>query len=680
MRRLGKSAAAVSLAVLLNLWAVPNFAATAPPALVARVAHVDGDLLRYVPDEDDWVLSGQDSPLGPKDVFYSDRAGRAEFTFPNRTMMRLGNSTQVEVVAIENDLTDVYVGSGQARLYNRGSDTYFRASTPFGYVVAPPGARADMYVGDESVEVISLGGTVQFVHTKGGFESKYDLSAGSASLIADREYVTSGDGSVDADWDGWNGSRDALWRQRAQVKPRYVPEPLYDDAYALEENGRWDRVYYDNSYRYLWRPTVIAAGWTPFTVGRWSTWYGEQVWVPHEPFGYVTHHYGNWVMAGGGWYWMPPVVAVRVGVPHPPLYWYPGRVAWLHADAGIGWVPLAPHEVYYGHRHWGPAAAVYTVGTAAITLGTLAFVSHAVVVDHRHFYGFHDYSPHKVVVNKTTIINNYYASPVVNKTVLKGVPNVKQQYNFVNREVKVKPHQMVTTQVKQRLAVEKPSTRAAITTDLQKAQTGQLAQGKTIKEPKVTSRIVQASDVNKPQVQFNEVKPKSKGGKPQSLATAGETLGRPEEKGKGPKDRPSGWDKGRKEGLEGTAPPGLEKEKPGKPGKPGKPAEVESLGKPEGVEKPRKPGRPAEVETLGKPAKPGKPGKPADVETLGQPEKPRKPGKPVPPESVGRPEGGVQQQGKPHVERAPQDKPQKEQQGDKPQKGKKKVDKEKEQD
>lgn len=644
-----------------------SHAAAEAPILVGRVAHIDGELLRYVPEEEDWVLTVKDSPLGPKDVLHSGRDGRAEVTFPNGTTVRLGYATQLEVTTLEDDLTDLYVGSGQVRLYSRGSRTLIRAATPFGYAVVNPGGRADMYVGDESVEVISLGGNVDFVHTRDGYESRYDLTPGSSSIIADRDMVGSGDGTVDSDWNRWNLDRDNLWRNRAQVRTRYLPEPLMDDAYVLEESGRWERVYYDGGYRYFWRPTTVVAGWSPFTVGRWTTWYGEQVWVPYEPFGYLTHHYGNWVVVGGLWYWAPPVVTVSVGVPPPPIYWYPGRVAWIHSGPHIGWFPLAPHEVYYAYRPWGPHTMVVSninITNIQINIGRYAFVDRAVVVRHHDLYMVNNYAPVRITnINRTTIINNYSPAPVVHRTVIKNLPEVRNRYNFVNQEVRVKPHQTVVAQIKERQRAERAVTAAALTTNLQKAPKGKMVEGAKIKEPQITNRLVSASEATKPQPQFERVKPKVKPERPQATSVGQPQLG-PETK------RPPGWEKGGKEGWQGTQPPGLERKtekavKPAKPSTvepvkppslepPGKPGEAGPGVRPEGPVKPVKPSavgpvkpprpetpaKPREGETKVRPDRPARPTKPGAVEPV-KPEKPESPAKPGAVDSSVRPDRGT---------------------------------------
>jgi hypothetical protein len=635
------------------LWghrAPSSHAASEAPILVGRVAHIDGELLRYVPEEEDWVLTVRDSPVGAKDVLHSGRDGRAEVTFPNGTMVRLGHATQFEVTTIEDDLTDLYVGSGQVRLYSRGSRTLIRAATPFGYAVVNPGGQADMYVGDESVEVISLGGNVDFVHTRDGYESRYDLTPGSSSIIADRNVVGSGDGTVDSDWNRWNLERDNLWRKRTQVRSRYLPEPLMDDAYVLEESGRWERVYYDGGYRYFWRPTVVVSGWSPFTVGRWTTWYGEHVWVPYEPFGYVTHHYGSWVVVGGLWYWAPPVVTVSVGVPYPPVYWYPGRVAWIHSGPHIGWFPLAPHEVYYAYRPWGPQTVVVNninITNIQINLARYAFVDRAVVVRHHDLYMVDNYAPVRITnINRTTIINNYAPAPVVHRTVISNLPEVRNRYNFVNQEVRVKPHQTVVAQIKERQRAERAVTAAALSANLQKAPKGNVVEGARIKEPQITNRLVPLSEATKPQPQFERVKPKVTPERPQ----VSPALGGPPKPGG---ERPPGWEKGRKEGWEGTQPPGLEKkaEKPGKPGavEPARPERPKPPGGPaeaEGTVKPQKPGKPGVVEPA-RPERPRPPSGPAEAEGTVKPQRPGKPGavEPARPERPRPPSGPAEAEG-----------------------------------
>src|SRR4029453_6981958 len=146
------------------------------------------------------------------------------------------------------------------RFYNKSATGVVRATTPFGAVLAEPHATFDLYVGDQSVEVIALQGAVAFIHQ--ATNARYDVVPGGSSILANATQVASGDGNLDAAWDDWNAGRDRVWAQRAQAQGasvRHVPPQLQDDAYVLGENGRWERVYYEGAYHEFWRPTTVAA-------------------------------------------------------------------------------------------------------------------------------------------------------------------------------------------------------------------------------------------------------------------------------------------------------------------------------------------------------------------------------------------------------------------------------------
>ena len=490
-------------------------ASAAERILVGRITLVEGQLLRFVPAEKDWVAIVKDAPFGREDALYSDQDGKAELIMPNNTWVRMGGNTQLQLIALKTDVTEVDVASGLARFYNRSSNVLVKATSPFGYVVAQPGSTFDLYVGDQSAEVIALKGTVTFIHA--GDNAKYQVVPGSPSVIADARQVGAGESNVDADWDDWNEGRDTLWAQRVSVKGesvKYLPPELQDQAYDLEENGRWESVNYQGQRRQLWRPTQVSAGWAPFTEGRWTDYYGDNTWIPAEPFGYATHHYGNWVYVNNGWYWGPPA-AVGFGV-----NWYPGRVAWIGSQADVGWVPLAPRERYYSHYPWGPAAIV--LGAAAVvglTIGSLAYLSHAVLVPQHDFYGVNNYRSVRVTnINRTTIINNYHRSRVVNNTIVKNYNTNPNRYNFTNVNVANKPHQTVLTRIERNQGIAKQEAGRVNANTLRqnvtRAKPAGLPTQTTVERPRVTNKIVPANKVHEPisevQSQPKEIRQKPK--------------------------------------------------------------------------------------------------------------------------------------------------------------------------
>ena len=66
-----------------------SWAADEPPVVVGRVYHIEGDLLRYVPEENDWVAAVRDAPFGTGDTLYTGSQGQSELIVPNGTWIRI---------------------------------------------------------------------------------------------------------------------------------------------------------------------------------------------------------------------------------------------------------------------------------------------------------------------------------------------------------------------------------------------------------------------------------------------------------------------------------------------------------------------------------------------------------------------------------------------------------------
>ncbi len=510
-----KKAIALALGLILCLLGAPAACAEAGnsegTSFVGRITFIDGQLLRYVYDVQDWVATVKDAPFGMQDAVYSSDTGKAEFKMPSGVWVRTGSDTQIQLIAVREDLTEIDVASGTVRFYNKSRKNLVKATTPFGYVLAKPGAAFDLYVGDDSTEVISLDGGVDLVLGEGG--TRYTVEAGGGSVISDGKAAVEGDGQVETAWDEWNLNREELWNQRILVKGESVdnlPDVLRSDAYDLDGNGRWEQVYYEGQYRKLWRPTVVAADWQPFTAGRWTVWYRDNVWIPEEPFGYVTHHYGNWVYVNSVWYWVPPV---KTGIGNIGRYpcWYPGRVSWIHSNANVGWVPLAPAETYYSHNYWGPGSLVVRSGRASTGIGIsrLAYAGHAVVVPRGSFYSVNSYSRVKVAsINRTAIVNSYTATPVISDRVMPNYSSNRYRfvYNVNLAHLAAKPHQEVVDRINRNISIgpgmRRPISAMAVQRDLARMGRGQLVKDPYVAQRfqkfRVTSRIVPENQVHRP--------------------------------------------------------------------------------------------------------------------------------------------------------------------------------------
>ncbi len=406
MKKHMKSVTASSVIMLSALVMISHvaFADTGPQnvGLIGKVSASEGQLLRYVPQVQDWVPTVKDTPFGLDDTLASGSSSRAEIINPNNTLFRIGGDTVIHLIKLNDDFTEIDVSTGVGRLYNKSSSQMMKVTTPFGYVIVHPESTLDVYVGSETIELFMLQGKAEYVSATGDF-NKYELSLGSP-IISNGTQVAASSDAIDPQWDGWNLERNNLILTRVEVRGEsadILPRSLRNEASLLEENGVWEEVYSESCKckERLWRPTKVSPGWRPFTSGRWIEIYGENCWVPDEPFGYVTHHYGNWEFINSKWCWAPPgkqpkpievvreeqppakqpqpaVVAkeeqppaqqpqpeVVATVEQPPPVviepaWYPGRVGWFSSDTEIGWVPLAPQEQFYSVNYWGPQAVV----------------------------------------------------------------------------------------------------------------------------------------------------------------------------------------------------------------------------------------------------------------------------------------------------------------------------------
>ena len=496
--------------------------------LVGRIAHIEGTLLRYIEEEKDWVATVNDAPFGLEDALYSEDDAKAEFIMPNGTWMRIDGNTQLQLIALNPDNTTVDVASGAARLYNKSRDTILKVTTPFGYVVAPGDTVFDLYVGDESLEVIAVRGDLDFVHDS--TNAKYKVNEGLSSIIADKESVVKGNGTVDAAWDDWNAERDRLWAKRLEVRGdsvTYLPEPIREEAYTLEENGRWERVYYEGSYHEMWRPTRVEPGWRPFTAGRWTVYYGDNCWIPDEPFGYVTHHYGSWIYVDSfsAWFWAPPVYRTRVRVPVVSISfgWYPGRVGWIHSGVSVGWVPLGPREVYHGYRPWGHRSYRTVIVDRStvinININQYRYLDRAVIINRDNLYSGRRYTPHiEHHIDRRTIINNYKSTTVINNTVINNFNTDKRRFTYNDKVVTRKPHSSVISRIDTNQKRSRDASfrnKRGIEQDLTRISTvAEPVQKTDVRPPRLRNKLVDADKVSKPvsEVSFTqkEIKPKER--------------------------------------------------------------------------------------------------------------------------------------------------------------------------
>jgi hypothetical protein len=336
----------ISLLFLSNL----SIASEEPDLGGGRISLIQGQVLLQTSEEKDWTEASVNFPVMGGDRILTERDGRAEIQFMNETYVRIGETSQMEIVDLYFDggkeLLRLFLEEGRiyvrSRYGSRGEESSFVIDLPYGIlsISRPSRLRVDLTSSEARVSVFE--GSVEF--RRDG--RPVSVAQGKMLILGEDRYTEVSQLYGRDEWDRWNEARDVELDQRRYAQS-YLPPELEPYGYEMEGNGRW---VYTPEYQYVWVPTVVV-GWAPFRHGHWSWRRGVYCWVPSEPWGWIPFHYGRWIHVHlYGWVWVPPVPRV--------IFWHPGAVAWYMGPTTVSWVPLAPGEIYYGYRHYGPHSAV----------------------------------------------------------------------------------------------------------------------------------------------------------------------------------------------------------------------------------------------------------------------------------------------------------------------------------
>lgn len=371
-RLLGLTAAALLIASAALAVDRPGVAEP-PPQRIVRVSSVEGDASYQRGDSDDWSELGANTPLMTGDSLYTPDDARAEVSLGRGGFVRLGDGTQLDLVNMTSDVTQLGMGSGLVSLRVRempeGSE--FEMDSPYSTAtLREPGVyRFRVSDRDATYEVVSGGLSVVLNG------EQLDVRPGESLNIGGSEPPTFEYGRVraPAKLDDWAASRDDRYDRSGSA--RYV-HPQVEGQEDLDAYGTW--MPHPN-YGRIWVPSSMGPDWAPYQNGRWI-WqdpYGW-TWVSYESWGWAPYHYGRWVYYGGSWGWVappPPGVAVSVSMPAPvyapALVAFIGGSNWrigvsLGGGSAIGWVPLAPAERYY--YPWQPAPVQRTTVYQNVTV------------------------------------------------------------------------------------------------------------------------------------------------------------------------------------------------------------------------------------------------------------------------------------------------------------------------
>lgn len=328
----------VMLAVILLL--VPAYAFSSEYGYM-RVSLLEGDVQIHTPEAGDWGYASVNMPLAEGDQVWVPQGGRAELQLNSGTYIRLDEDTALQVLAIDKDSSQFYLSQGYAYIfYDAPRGSVIQVDTPDASTRAFNRAAFRIDMSDRYTDVSVYKGYVETENRVGTTR----INAGSmVSLGKNTDGEVAPTGPPD-EWESWNEDMNDRINTDRGESSRYLPAGLRPYSYDFDNNGRWVRV---PDYGYVWTPTVvIGVSWSPYRHGRWIWRGGDYVWVAFEPWGWAPYHYGRWsYIVNIGWFWVPPLAY--------EVYWGPGYVGWVRTADYVGWVPLAPGEIYYGRGYYG---------------------------------------------------------------------------------------------------------------------------------------------------------------------------------------------------------------------------------------------------------------------------------------------------------------------------------------
>jgi hypothetical protein len=319
-----------------------------PPSRVARLNYMQGSVSLQPGGENDWVTAVLNRPLVTGDNLWADEDSRAEVHIGS-TALRLGPKTGITLLEVSDSAAQIRLAQGSliVKVRHVDDEDSYEIDTPnVAFVVMQPGDyRVDVDADGTRTQVTVWLGRGQV--TGGG--SSYNLVAGQHVIYTGTDQLNYESGQIPAKdgLDSWALDRDR--REDQSDSANYVSRETtgYED---LDQYGSWSDV---AGYGTCWQPTEVAVGWAPYRFGHWASvgpW--GWTWIEDEPWGFAPFHYGRWAFAGNAWVWVPGPRVVR------PVY-APALVAWIGGGPGakfsfgrgLGWIPLAPGEVFIpGYR------------------------------------------------------------------------------------------------------------------------------------------------------------------------------------------------------------------------------------------------------------------------------------------------------------------------------------------
>jgi len=302
---------------------------------VARISFVSGPVSYSRGDDpDEWDDAIENVPLTIGDRIYAPEDGRAELQLPSGNFVRLAPRSYFTALNLSDDIKQFYLGEGAASFNIRRlrSDEVIEIDTPNVSVTLDQPGRYRIAVDEDGNSRISVR-RGRVIVAASGRQITVENSEIRIYGTDSPRYEIVGLPATDA-FDRWVAERDDRFDRAYSGASRYASEEIIG-VEDLSDYGRWENI---PEYGYAWTPSVVAAGWAPFSIGRWfwqDPW--GWTWISGERWGWATSHYGRWMPYRSRWYWVP----IR---PRTRVIYAPACVEFVRVRDHVGWFPLHPRD------------------------------------------------------------------------------------------------------------------------------------------------------------------------------------------------------------------------------------------------------------------------------------------------------------------------------------------------
>lgn len=322
-----------------------------PPTMVGRLSYIDGATSIRSGYDRQWAAAGINYPVIAGDAVWSAERSRTEIEF-GIAEARLDQISEMDVDRLD-DIGDatfrVVQGVVSLTVWRVPPDGIVLTTSVGQLMIRQPGEYHIDAGRPNGPPTQLLFGVLQGSASFSGLRGQVELHSGQGAMVPpDQSDMTVVD-IYPTDFDRW--AEDRTITPHAGIAYQGGSDAAYDmPGYRdLTTYGAWEDV---PDYGPVWYPSAIEIGWAPYRNGHWGfvhPW--GWTWIDDAPWGWAPFHYGRWAQFNGRWGWVP-------GDLHEHHYYAPALVAFVggapgdHMGAGIGWVPLGPHEPfhpYYSH-------------------------------------------------------------------------------------------------------------------------------------------------------------------------------------------------------------------------------------------------------------------------------------------------------------------------------------------